>query len=99
MASLSDPTTAQGRAHSPTTGTISFNAKEGKFYCYFPAEKDGHGNIIKEGANVEVSNPKFMVVGVNFSRVTHSHPGRVVWVRGGEAGFVLPEDSFDLQAN
>lgn len=26
-------------------------------------------------------------------------PGRVVWVRGGEAGFVLPEDSFDLQAN
>lgn len=26
-------------------------------------------------------------------------PGRVVWVRGGEAGFVLPDDSFDLQAH
>ena len=76
MASLSDPTTAQGRAHSPTTGTISFNAKEGRFYCYFPAEKDSNGNITKEGANVEVRNPKFMVVGVNFFRVIGGKPDR-----------------------
>jgi hypothetical protein len=76
MASLTDQTTAQGRAQCPAVGTASFNAKEGKFYCYFPAKRDASGNVTKEAENAEIRNPKFMVVGVNFFRVVGGKPDR-----------------------
>ena len=76
MASLTDPTTSQARMFAPSRATISFNAKEGKFFAYFPAEKDANGNSTKDGANVEVRSNKFMVVGVNFFRVIGGKPDR-----------------------
>ena len=75
MASLTQPAeSGQASAKSPATGTLRFSAEAGVFFRYFPAQTDGNGNILSEAQKVEVKHPKFMLVAVNFFRVTGGRP-------------------------
>lgn len=55
-------------------GPISFDSKRGKFVRFFPAVRDSDGLIITESRKVDINMPRFMVVAVNFFKITGGQP-------------------------
>ena len=86
MASLTQPREGSGSkvALPSKPGSISFDSKRGKFVRYFPAVKDPTtGMTLEADRKVDINTPKFMVVAVNFFKVTGGQPQK-----GNPANFV-----------